>query len=156
LRFARPAEANPADNATERIAAGAGSRCAPEMSARRRRRITMFRSDHAMWLAIRIRSARRKRTVGEVRIRLAGGGNRVRTIGPAEKETAVERGPAADHLRLARRPVLNDPIQLIGPASPFGNSRETLRKSGTDGSNPALSSGESTANLTKTPPKRGQ
>ena len=63
LRFARPAEANPADNATERIAAGGRSRCAPEMSARRRRRITMFRSDHAMLLAIRIRSARRKRTV---------------------------------------------------------------------------------------------
>src|SRR6516225_935260 len=42
-------------------------------------------------------------------VRLAAGGNRIRTIGPAEKETAVERGPAADHRRLARRPVLNDP-----------------------------------------------
>ena len=29
-----------------------------------------------------------------------------------EKETAVERGPAADHRRLARRPALNDPIPL--------------------------------------------
>ena len=29
--------------------------------------------------------------------RLRAGGNRIRTIGPAEKETAVERGPAADH-----------------------------------------------------------
>jgi len=33
-------------------------------------------------------------------------------IGPAETETAVERGPAADHRRLARRPVLNDPSSL--------------------------------------------
>src|SRR5437773_11117867 len=78
--------------------------------------------------------------------RLFAGGNRIRTVGPAEKETAVESGPAADHRRRARRPVLNDPIQLIGPASPFGNSRETFRKSGTDGSNPVPSSGESIAN----------
>src|SRR6516162_584640 len=41
------------------------------------------------------------------------------------------------------RETLNDPIQLIGPASLVGNSRETFHKSGTDGSNPALSSGES-------------
>src|SRR6516164_7990923 len=66
-----------------------------------------------------------------------------RTIGPAEKETAVERGPAADHRRLARRPVLNDPIQLIGPASLVGNSRETFHKSRTDGSNPVPSANES-------------
>ena len=78
--------------------------------------------------------------------RLSGGGNRIRTIGPAEKETAVERGPAADHRRLARRPVLNDPIQLIGPASLVGNSRETFRKSGTDGSNPVPSTAESATN----------
>src|SRR6516225_2751258 len=64
--------------------------------------------------------------------RLFAGGSRIRTIGPAEKETAVERGPAADQRRLARRPVLNDPIQLIGPASLVGNSRETFHKSGTD------------------------
>src|SRR6516164_2159213 len=75
--------------------------------------------------------------------RLTAGGNRIRTIGPAEKETAVERGPAADHRRLARGPVRNDPIQLIGPASLVGNSRETFHKSGTDGSNPVPSSGES-------------
>src|SRR6516165_5608562 len=68
----------------------------------------------------------------------------IASIGPAEKETAVESGPAADHPRLARRPVLNDPIQLIGPASLVGNSRETLHTSGTDGSNPVPSSGEST------------
>ena len=49
-------------------------------------------------------------------------------MGPSEKETAAERGPAADHRRLARRPVLIDPIQLIGPASPFGDSRETFRE----------------------------
>src|SRR6516162_513295 len=67
----------------------------------------------------------------------------IRTVGPAEKETAVERGPAADHRCLARRPVFNDPIQLIGPASLVVNSRETFHKSGTDGSNPVPSSGES-------------
>jgi hypothetical protein len=44
--------------------------------------------------------------------------------------------------------VLNGPIQLIGPASPFGNSRETFGKSGTDGLNPVPSSSESFANLT--------
>jgi hypothetical protein len=38
--------------------------------------------------------------------------------------------------------VLNHPIQLIGPASPFGNSRETFPKSGTDRSNPVPSSRE--------------
>ena len=60
----------------------------------------------------------------------------------------MEGGPAADHRRLARRPEfkfrLNDPIQLVGPASLVGNSRETFHKSGTDGSNPVPSSGEST------------
>jgi hypothetical protein len=40
---------------------------------------------------------------------------------------------------------LIDLIQLIGPASPFGNSRETFRKSGTDGSNPVPFNGESAA-----------
>ena len=60
-----------------------------------------------------------------------------------QKETAVERGPAADHRRLARRPVLNDPIRLIGPVSLVGNCRETFHKSGTDGSNPVPSSEES-------------
>ena len=39
--------------------------------------------------------------------------------------------------------MLNDPIQLIGPASLVGNSRETLHTSGTDGSNPVPSSSES-------------
>src|SRR6516164_5542206 len=62
--------------------------------------------------------------------RLPAGGKWIRTIGSAEKETAVERGPAADHCRLAGRPVLNNPIQLIGPGSPFGNSRETFRRAG--------------------------
>ena len=67
---------------------------------------------------------------------------------------ALEKRPAANHRRLARRPVLNDPIQLIGPASPFGNSRETFLKSGTDGSNPVPSSGESGTN--RTPSLRGR
>ena len=44
--------------------------------------------------------------------------------------------------------MLNDPIQLIGLASLVGNSRETFHQSGTDGSNPVPSSGESGANLT--------
>jgi hypothetical protein len=120
-----------------RRARSAGSRSVGPLPARRRDRAPRPYPETA-----------RQEWGSSVRTRLAAGGNRVRTIGPAEKETAVERGPAADHRRLARRPVLNDPIQLIGPASPFGNSRETLRKSGTDGSNPVLSSGESGANLT--------
>ena len=39
-------------------------------------------------------------------------------------------GPAADHRRLARRPVLNDPIQLIDPASLFGNSERLFTRAG--------------------------
>ena len=39
--------------------------------------------------------------------------------------------------------MLKDPIQIIDPASLVGNSRETFHKSGTDGSNPVPSSGES-------------
>jgi len=39
--------------------------------------------------------------------------------------------------------VLDDPIQLIGPASLVGNSRETFHESGTEGSNPVPSSEES-------------
>ena len=39
--------------------------------------------------------------------------------------------------------MFNDPIQLIGPASLVGNSPETFHKSGTDGSNPVPSTGES-------------
>jgi hypothetical protein len=35
---------------------------------------------------------------------------------------------------------------LIGPASPFGNSQEIFRKSGTDGSNPVPPNGESATN----------
>ena len=45
--------------------------------------------------------------------RTPAGENRIRTVGPAEKETAVERGPAADHRRLARRPVLNNPANSV-------------------------------------------
>ena len=78
--------------------------------------------------------------------RLAAGGNRIRTIGSAEKETASRKARGRSS-RLARRPVLNDPIQLIGPASLVGNSRETFHKSGTDGSNTVPSSGESTLEL---------
>ena len=55
----------------------------------------------------------------------------------------MERRSVADHRCLARRPVFNDPIQLIGPASLVGNSPETFHKSGTDGSNPVPSTGES-------------
>ena len=39
-------------------------------------------------------------------------------------------GPAADHRRLARRPVLNDPIQLIDPASLVGNSERLFTRAG--------------------------
>jgi len=96
------------------------------------------------------RALRRSRSAAEEPMvcGLSAGGNRIRTIGPAEKETAVEGGPAADHRRLARRPVLNDHIQLIGPASLVGNSRDTFHKSGTDGSNPVPSSKESATKLT--------
>src|SRR6516225_4201406 len=62
---------------------------------------------------------------------------------PPRKRHPSREAPAADHGRLARRPVLNDANQLIGPASLVGNSRETLHKSGTDGSNPVPSRGES-------------
>ena len=44
-------------------------------------------------LLVRPGVARRRRRLRDPRQRLAGGGNRLRTIGPAEKETAVKRGP---------------------------------------------------------------
>ena len=56
---------------------------------------------------------------------LSAGGRRIRTIGPAVIETPWS-GTALSHRLLARQSVLNDPIQLIGPASAFGNSLETL------------------------------
>jgi hypothetical protein len=40
---------------------------------------------------------------------LSAGGKWIRTMGSAEKETTPERGPAADHCRLERWPLLNDP-----------------------------------------------
>jgi len=54
--------------------------------------------------------------------RLFARGRRIRTIGPCVKETAVERGLALNHRCLARRPALNDLIQLIGLASRFDNT----------------------------------
>jgi hypothetical protein len=42
----------------------------------------------------------------------------------------VERRSVADHRCLARRPVLNDPIQLIGPGSPFGNNERPFPRAG--------------------------
>ena len=48
---------------------------------------------------------------------LTAGGNRIRTIGPAEKETAVERDPAADHHRLARRPALSVASPVATPSA---------------------------------------
>ena len=42
------------------------------------------------------------------------GGNRIRTIGPAEKETAVERGPAADHRFTWHGRPLRKPFKLTG------------------------------------------
>ena len=63
----------------------------------------------------------RRLQIGSRIARLSAGGTRIRTIGPAEKETAVKSGPAADHRRLGRRPegdltmlVESDP-QLLNP-----------------------------------------
>ena len=65
---------------------------------------------------------------------------------PSSKKRPWERGKAApNYRRPTTRPVLNNPIQLIGSASPF--SERPFRKSGTDGSNPVPSSGELGANL---------
>src|SRR6516164_5973418 len=58
------------------------------------------------------RSVPPPRIESQVRTGLAAGGNRIRTIGPAVKETAVERGPAPNHRRCGRCPVLNDPSSL--------------------------------------------
>jgi hypothetical protein len=73
--------------------------------------------------------------------RLCTGGRWIRTIGPAVKETAVERQPAANHRRLARRPVLNNPR----PAYRSGRAtaeRPFSQKRGTDGSNPVPSTAQ--------------
>src|SRR6516164_6170303 len=49
---------------------------------------------------------------------------------PPRKRHPSKEASAADHGRLARRPVLNDANQLIGPASLVGNSRETFTRAG--------------------------
>src|SRR5271163_1212223 len=59
---------------------------------------------------------------------LTGGGNRIRTIGPAEKERAVERGPAADLCRLATRPVFNDPSSLSVRRSPSATTERPFAR----------------------------
>src|SRR6516165_2693595 len=75
--------------------------------------------------------------------RLCAGGNRIRTIGPAEKEMAVEKGPAADIV------VSRDHLCLMTPSSlslrhlSSATAERPFHKSGTNGSNPVPSSGES-------------
>jgi len=74
---------------------------------------------------------------------LDGGGRRIRTIGPARERDGRGEGDPQPTIVVWRDPCLNDPIRLIGQASPFANIRDPCRKSGTDGSNPFPSSGES-------------
>jgi hypothetical protein len=59
-----------------------------------------------------------------------------------ERDGPEER-PAADHRRSRDNLRLMTLLQRIAPGSPFANSRETFRKSGTDGSNSLPSSEES-------------
>ena len=59
--------------------------------------------------------------------RLSGGGRRIRTIGPArERDGRGERGIRGQPSSSRE----NDPIRLIGPVSPFGNSRDPVVRAG--------------------------
>src|SRR6516162_3519442 len=84
-----------------------------------------------------------RRPAGPVCSRLSAGGRRIRTIGPAVKETAVERGPAPNHRRCGRCPVLNDPSSLSVRHLRSATAERPFSESGTEGSNPVSSSGES-------------
>ena len=62
-------------------------------------------------------------------------------LDPLRRRAGLDR--LAGALGSGRAAPINDPLQLIGLASLVGNSRETFHWSGTDGSNPVRSSGES-------------
>jgi len=64
-------------------------------------------------------------------------------LDPLRRRAGLDR--LAGALGSGRAAPINDPLQLIGLASLVGNSRETFHWSGTDGSNPVRSSGESTS-----------
>jgi hypothetical protein len=66
----------------------------------------------------------------QVRNRLFAGGRRIRTIGPARERDGRGEGDSRPTIVVSRDPCLNDPIQLIGPASPFGNSRDPVVRAG--------------------------
>ena len=62
-------------------------------------------------------------------------------LDPLRRRAGLDR--LAGALGSGRAAPINDPLQLIGLASLVGNSRETFHKSGTYGSYPVSSSGES-------------
>jgi hypothetical protein len=68
--------------------------------------------------------------------RLSAGGNRIRTIGPAEKETAVERGPrptivvSRDDLRLMTHPAYRSGISLRQQPRDLSQERDRWFESG--------------------------
>src|SRR6516165_1238690 len=61
---------------------------------------------------------------------LSAGGRRIRTIGPARERDGHGEGNPRPTIVVSRDPCLNDTIRLIGPASPFGNSRDPVVRAG--------------------------
>jgi hypothetical protein len=70
------------------------------------------------------------RPESQVRNGLAAGGRRIRTIGPARETDGRGEGDPWPTIVVSRDPCLNDPIQLIGPASLFGNGRDPVVRAG--------------------------
>ena len=62
--------------------------------------------------------------------RFAAGGRQIRTIGPARERDGRGEGDPRPTIVVSRDPCLNDPLRLIGPASPFGNSRDPVVRAG--------------------------
>ena len=61
---------------------------------------------------------------------LSAGGRRIRTIGPARERDGHGEGDPRPTIVVSRDPCLNDTIRLIGPASPFGKSRDPVVRAG--------------------------
>src|SRR6516165_7478534 len=61
---------------------------------------------------------------------LSAGGRRIRTIGPARERDGHGEGDPRPTIVVSRDPCLNDTIRLIGPAPPFGNSRDPVVRAG--------------------------
>jgi hypothetical protein len=83
------------------------------------------------------------------RVRLFAGANQIQNRGPTVNGMAAERTPVAIAVSRVDLSLIRDPAGRS--ESPWATHGRSFRKGGTEGSNPLSSSGESGANLSKTP-----